>query len=111
MLCGNWLGSICGPSFPKSRGDYDFTAVFLYPDVHCSGNMSREHFLNINKLYVFPAILSRAAVVCMTLGFIALLSMVIVAIYKSNQQKQMMKGSMKALQGMCISFAFSFVHS
>ncbi|XP_021909237.1 LRR receptor-like serine/threonine-protein kinase ERL1 isoform X1 [Carica papaya] len=64
LLCGNWLGSICGPSFPKSR-----------------------------------AILSRAAVVCMTLGFIALLSMVIVAIYKSNQQKQMMKGSMKALQG------------
>ncbi|XP_002510897.2 LRR receptor-like serine/threonine-protein kinase ERL1 [Ricinus communis] len=64
LLCGNWLGSICGPYEPKSR-----------------------------------AIFSRAAVVCMTLGFITLLSMVIVAIYKSNQQKQLIKCSHKTTQG------------
>ncbi|KAK2971759.1 hypothetical protein RJ640_022898 [Escallonia rubra] len=38
---------------------------------------------------------SRAAVVCTTLGFITLLAMVIVAIYKSNAPKQFMKGSNK----------------
>ncbi|OAY48190.1 LRR receptor-like serine/threonine-protein kinase ERL1 isoform X2 [Manihot esculenta] len=64
LLCGNWLGSICGPYEPKSR-----------------------------------AIFSRAAVICLTLGFITLLSMVTVAIYKSNQQKQLMKGSQKNMQG------------
>ncbi|XP_007038488.2 PREDICTED: LRR receptor-like serine/threonine-protein kinase ERL1 [Theobroma cacao] len=63
LLCGNWLGSICGPSLPKSR------------------------------------VFSRAAVVCMTLGFITLVAMIIVAIYKSNQQKQMMKGPMKTVEG------------
>ncbi|KAG6657060.1 hypothetical protein I3843_04G058200 [Carya illinoinensis] len=36
---------------------------------------------------------SRAAVICMTLGFITLLSTVIVAIYKSNQPEQLTKGS------------------
>ncbi|XVF50713.1 hypothetical protein PTKIN_Ptkin04bG0124500 [Pterospermum kingtungense] len=63
LLCGNWLGSICGPSLPKSR------------------------------------VFSRTAVVCMTLGFITLVAMIIVVIYKSNQQKQMMKGSMKTVEG------------
>ncbi|KAA8539839.1 hypothetical protein F0562_026531 [Nyssa sinensis] len=45
------------------------------------------------------AIFSRTAVVCMTLGFITLLSMVIVAVYKSNQPKQFLKGSNNSLQG------------
>ncbi|XVE64117.1 hypothetical protein DITRI_Ditri07aG0076100 [Diplodiscus trichospermus] len=63
LLCGNWLGSICGPSLPKSR------------------------------------VFSRAAVVCMTLGFITLVAMIIVAICKSNQQKQIMKGPMKPVEG------------
>ncbi|XP_040368575.1 LRR receptor-like serine/threonine-protein kinase ERL2 isoform X3 [Rosa chinensis] len=45
------------------------------------------------------AVFSRAAVVCMALGFITLLSMVIVAIYKSNQPKQLMMGSTKNGQG------------
>ncbi|PPR84413.1 hypothetical protein GOBAR_AA36304 [Gossypium barbadense] len=40
---------------------------------------------------------SRAAVVCMTLGFITLVAMTILAIYKSNQQKQVMKGPMKSV--------------
>ncbi|KAB2001634.1 hypothetical protein ES319_D11G007300v1 [Gossypium barbadense] len=61
MLCGDWLGSICGPSMPKSR------------------------------------VFSRAAVVCMTLGFITLVAMTVLAIYKSNQQKQVMKGPMKSV--------------
>ncbi|XP_011041677.1 PREDICTED: LRR receptor-like serine/threonine-protein kinase ERL1 [Populus euphratica] len=64
LLCGNRLGSICGPYVPKSK-----------------------------------VIFSRAAVVCITLGFITLLSMIIVAIYKSNQQKQLTKGSNKTVQG------------
>ncbi|KAK8503929.1 hypothetical protein V6N12_019098 [Hibiscus sabdariffa] len=62
LLCGNWLGSICGPSMPKSR------------------------------------VFSRAAVVCMTLGFIALVSMTVLAIYKSNHPKQM-EGPMKSVAG------------
>ncbi|XP_065632901.1 LRR receptor-like serine/threonine-protein kinase ERL2 [Quercus suber] len=64
LLCGNWLGSICGPYMPKSR-----------------------------------ALFSRAAVICLTLGLIALLSMVIVAIYKSNQPKHLTKGSTGTGQG------------
>ncbi|OMO85906.1 hypothetical protein CCACVL1_09932 [Corchorus capsularis] len=63
LLCGHWLGSICGPSLPKSR------------------------------------VFSRAAVVCMTLGFITLVAMIIVAIYKSNQQQQMIKGPVKSVEG------------
>ncbi|KAF3433097.1 hypothetical protein FNV43_RR24199 [Rhamnella rubrinervis] len=42
---------------------------------------------------------SRAAVVCMTLGFITLLSMIIVAVYKSNQQNELKTGSSKTVQG------------
>ncbi|KAK9291753.1 hypothetical protein L1049_019703 [Liquidambar formosana] len=64
LLCGNWLGSICGPYMPKSK-----------------------------------EIFSRTAVVCITLGFITLLSMIIVAVYKSNQPKQFMKGSNITMQG------------
>lgn len=64
FLCGNWRGSICGPSAPKSK-----------------------------------AIFSRAVVLLIALGFIALLSMVIVAVYKSNQQKEFMKGSSLTVQG------------
>ncbi|KAG9445108.1 hypothetical protein H6P81_016448 [Aristolochia fimbriata] len=43
-------------------------------------------------------ILSRAAVICITLGSIILLCMIIVAIYKSNQPKQFTKGSSKTMQ-------------
>ncbi|XP_062073324.1 LRR receptor-like serine/threonine-protein kinase ERL1 isoform X2 [Humulus lupulus] len=64
LLCGNWLGSICRPYVPKSKG-----------------------------------VFSRAALVCMTLGFITLLSLVIVAIYKSHQPNELMTGSGKIGQG------------
>ncbi|KAL5746145.1 hypothetical protein ACOSP7_027291 [Xanthoceras sorbifolium] len=65
LLCGNWVGSICGPSMPKPK-----------------------------------VIFSRAAVVCMTLGFISLLVMAVIAVYKSNQQKQrLFKGSKRTVQG------------
>ncbi|KAL3570283.1 hypothetical protein D5086_027532 [Populus alba] len=64
LLCGNRLGSICGPYVPKSK-----------------------------------VIFSRAVVVCITLGFMTLMSMIIVVIYKSNQQKQLTKGSNKTVQG------------
>ncbi|XP_044504620.1 LRR receptor-like serine/threonine-protein kinase ERL2 [Mangifera indica] len=63
LLCGNWYGSICGPSIRRSR-----------------------------------VIFSRAAVVCMILGFITLLVTVAVAVYKSNQQKQQfIKASKKSV--------------
>ncbi|XP_031494119.1 LRR receptor-like serine/threonine-protein kinase SIK1 [Nymphaea colorata] len=45
------------------------------------------------------AIISRAAVVCITLGCITLLSMVVVAIYRSKQPQQFAKGSDTAVQG------------
>lgn len=45
------------------------------------------------------AIFSRTAVVCITLGFITLLSMIIVAIYKSYRPKQYVKGSNMGIQG------------
>ncbi|KAL3524198.1 hypothetical protein ACH5RR_017032 [Cinchona calisaya] len=45
------------------------------------------------------AIFSTTAVVCLTLGFMALLSMVIVAVYKSNEPRQFVKGSKKTVQG------------
>ncbi|KAK0598044.1 hypothetical protein LWI29_030998 [Acer saccharum] len=65
LLCGNWVGSICGPPVTKSK-----------------------------------VLFSRVAVVCMTLGFITLLVMVVIAVYKSNQQKQqLIKGSKRSMQG------------
>ncbi|KAL7146447.1 hypothetical protein ABFS83_06G041800 [Erythranthe nasuta] len=46
------------------------------------------------------AIFSRTTVVCIALGSVTLLSMIIVAIYKSNQPKQFIKGSNKStMQG------------
>ncbi|XP_010555314.1 PREDICTED: LRR receptor-like serine/threonine-protein kinase ERL1 isoform X2 [Tarenaya hassleriana] len=60
-LCGNWVGSICGP-LPKFR-------------------------------------VSRAAIICMVLGFITLLCMIIIAIYKSRQQKEILKDSSKPVEG------------
>ncbi|KAG8381449.1 hypothetical protein BUALT_Bualt06G0123100 [Buddleja alternifolia] len=45
------------------------------------------------------AMFSRTTVVCITLGVITLLSMIIVAIYKSNQPTHFIKGSNKTLQG------------
>lgn len=50
--------------------------------------------------FSIPALFSTAAVVCMTLGFITLLCMVIVAVYKSNQPKELGKGSKGIGQGM-----------
>ncbi|XP_022996147.1 LRR receptor-like serine/threonine-protein kinase ERL1 [Cucurbita maxima] len=64
LLCGNWLGLICGPYMGKP-----------------------------------PVMLSRTAVVCMTFGFVILLSVVIIAVCKSNPSKQLMKGSSKTGQG------------
>ncbi|PIN11810.1 Serine/threonine protein kinase [Handroanthus impetiginosus] len=43
------------------------------------------------------AMFSRTTVVCITLGFITLLSMILVAIYKSNQPKYFIKGSNKSI--------------
>ncbi|KAG1359170.1 LRR receptor-like serine/threonine-protein kinase ERL1 [Cocos nucifera] len=43
--------------------------------------------------------ISRAAVVCITLGCVTLLSMMLVAIYKSSQPKQFVKGSNRTVQG------------
>ncbi|XP_043716004.1 LRR receptor-like serine/threonine-protein kinase SIK1 [Telopea speciosissima] len=48
---------------------------------------------------VSEAFISRTAAVCIALGSITLLLMIIVVIYKSNQQKQYEKGSNKVLQG------------
>ncbi|PSS33145.1 LRR receptor-like serine/threonine-protein kinase [Actinidia chinensis var. chinensis] len=45
------------------------------------------------------AIFSRTAVVCVTLGFVTLLGMVIVAIYKSKQNDPFMKDFQKSMQG------------
>ncbi|ESQ40651.1 hypothetical protein EUTSA_v10012600mg [Eutrema salsugineum] len=61
FLCGNWVGSICGPS--KSR------------------------------------VLTRTSVICMVLGFITLIVMIVIAVYKSKQQKQVLKGSPKQSEG------------
>ncbi|KAL6530198.1 LRR receptor-like serine/threonine-protein kinase erl1 [Orobanche hederae] len=43
------------------------------------------------------AMVSKATVVCITLGFIALLSMIVIAVYKSNQPNQFIKGSNESL--------------
>lgn len=50
--------------------------------------------------FFFSEIFSRVAVICLTLGIIILLAMIIVAIYRSIQSKQLMKGSGKMGQGM-----------
>ncbi|GAU15519.1 hypothetical protein TSUD_45560, partial [Trifolium subterraneum] len=43
-------------------------------------------------------IFSKVAVICLTLGIIVLLAMVTIAIYRSIQSKQLMKGSSKSVQ-------------
>lgn len=45
------------------------------------------------------AVFTRTTVVCITLGFITLLSMILVAVYKSNQPNQFTKGSKSTVQG------------
>lgn len=60
--------------------------------------------------YIFSvAMFPRAAIVCMTLGLITLLSMVIVALYKSNKPKQLVKGSTQTPHGMCCSSQPTFI--
>lgn len=53
------------------------------------------------------AMFSRTAVVCITVGFITLLSMIIVAVYKSNQPRQFIKGSNKSLNQGLSALCFS----
>ncbi|XP_027358808.1 LRR receptor-like serine/threonine-protein kinase ERL1 [Abrus precatorius] len=65
LLCGNWIGSICGTYMPKSR-----------------------------------VVFSRAVVVCLVFGIITVLAMVSIAIYRSSQSKQLLKGSRGTGQGM-----------
>ncbi|KAL5727945.1 non-specific serine/threonine protein kinase [Ranunculus cassubicifolius] len=51
------------------------------------------------RTFFFEAIFSRTALIFITLGFIALLSMVIVAIYRSNQPNQFTKALTKPDRG------------
>ncbi|KAH6761284.1 ERECTA-like 1 [Perilla frutescens var. frutescens] len=69
LLCGHWLGSICDPYPPKAKGAVTYAAF------------------------------SRTTVVFIALGFITLLSMILVAVYKSNQPNHFIKGSKSTLQG------------
>lgn len=74
------------------------------PKVVCSVVLSivRDAGYRLLTLLMFSiaALFSTAAVTCLALGFATLLSMVLVAIYKSGQSRQFMKGSNKGLQGM-----------
>ncbi|CAH8312508.1 unnamed protein product [Eruca vesicaria subsp. sativa] len=63
FLCGDWVGSICGPSLPKSQ------------------------------------VFTRTSVICIVLGFITLICMVVIAVYKSKQHKQVLQGSPKRSEG------------
>lgn len=54
----------------------------------------------LHDTYCFVVLFSPMAVVCMTFGCIALLAVVAIAIYKSNQQEQqLMVKSKKSMQG------------
>lgn len=108
LLCSDWLGSICRPFSPKSRGkNLIFCALLFENGILVFYN----HLSKLTKLLtLLSAVFSRAAVVCMALGFITLLAMVIVAVYKSNQPKQLMMGSTKSGQGM-YTFIFLFIYS
>lgn len=109
LLCSDWLGSICRPFSPKSRGKN-----LIFCTLFCENGIlvyQSSGFSKLTKLLILlSAVFSRAAVVCMALGFITLLSMVIVAVYKSNQPKQLMMGSSKSGQGM-YKFIFLFIYS
>ncbi|CAF2356374.1 LRR receptor-like serine/threonine-protein kinase ERL2 [Brassica napus] len=63
FLCGDWVGSICGPSLPKSQ------------------------------------VITRTSVICMVLGFITLICMILIAVYKSKQQKNVLESSPKRSEG------------
>lgn len=89
LICGHWLGSICDPYPPKPRG---IPHLELFP---CS-TFSFVKYLNHFASMLLSAVFSRTTIVCITLGFITLLSMIIVALYKSNPQKQFIIGSNKS---------------
>ncbi|XP_073128698.1 uncharacterized protein [Henckelia pumila] len=72
------------------------------PDSFIGNPLLCGHWLG-SICYPYPpkskAMFSRTAVVCITLGFITMLSMIVVAIYKTNQPKPFTKGSNKSMQG------------
>ncbi|KAF2535982.1 hypothetical protein F2Q68_00023120 [Brassica cretica] len=63
FLCGDWVGSICGPSLPKSQ------------------------------------VITKTSVICTVLGFITLICMILIAVYKSKQQKHVLESSPKRSEG------------
>lgn len=64
--------------------------------------------ITIGSLYFIAALVSRTAVVCITLGFVTLLAMVIVAVYKSKQPDPFIKESQKTMHGMCTAVFLNF---
>jgi len=73
-------------------------------------------FLADISLTIFLAldqpVFTRVAVICMVLGFITLIGMIFIAVYKSKQQKPVLKGSSKQPEGLglIVYDLFSFVH-
>ncbi|ONK55475.1 uncharacterized protein A4U43_UnF2640 [Asparagus officinalis] len=68
---------------------------FLGNPMLCGNWLGSSCGLNVHGSKVT---ISRIAIVCIILGFLTLLSMIIVAIYKSKQPNQFMKGSNKTTQ-------------
>ncbi|XP_075501341.1 uncharacterized protein LOC142539637 isoform X1 [Primulina tabacum] len=72
------------------------------PDSFIGNPLLCGHWLG-SICYPYPpkskAMFSRTAVVCITLGFFTMLSMIVVAVYKTNQPKPFIKGSNKSMQG------------
>ena len=61
-------------------------------------------FMSNSSFYITftPVNISRTAVACIILGFIILLCIMLLAIYKTNQPQPPEKGSDKPVQGLCI---------
>lgn len=54
----------------------------------------------MNDIFSFTALFSRTAAVCMTLGFVVLVAIVVLAILRTNKPRQYTKEPSKGLQGL-----------
>ncbi|KZV25367.1 hypothetical protein F511_07251 [Dorcoceras hygrometricum] len=84
------------------------------PDSFIGNPLLCGHWLG-SICYPYPpkskAMFSRTAVVCITLGFITMLSMIVVAIYKTNQPKPFIKGSSKSSSKLVVLHMDMAIHT
>jgi hypothetical protein len=91
--------SMCTAKIPA----VDILMVQKVPNKSCAAMVCLCLSSNSTFYITFTLVnISRTAVACIILGFIILLCIMLLAIYKTNQPQPPVKGSDKPVQGLCI---------